>query len=81
LIKEEIEKYETLSDFIVSNKTKYGRLTRHKVKLRDISDKPYKKREGPFKPVCQYTIDGELVRRYNNARETEEYGFNYRNVS
>ena len=81
LIKEEIEKYETLSDFIASNKTMCSWLTRHKMKLRDISDKPYKKREGPSKPVCQYTLDGELVRRYNNARETEQYGFNYRNVS
>ena len=80
-IKEEIEKYETLSDFIASNKTMCGWLTKHKMKLRDISDKPYKKREGPSKPVCQYTIDGEFIRRYNNARETEQFGFNYRNVS
>ena len=81
LIKKEIEKYETLSDFIASNKTMCGWLSKHKMKLHDISDKPYKKREGPSKPVCQYTLDGELVRRYNNARETEQYGFNYRNVS
>ena len=81
LIKKEIEKYETLSDFIASNKTMCGWLTKHKMKLRDISDKPYKKREGPSKPVLQYTIDGEFVRRYNSARETQEYGFNYKNVS
>lgn len=81
LIKKEIEKFDTLSDFIASNKRMCGWLTKHKMKLRDISDKPYKKREGPSKPVCQYTLDGELVRRYKNARETEQYGFNYRNVS
>ena len=33
------------------------------------------------KPVCQYTIDGEFVRSYKNARETAAYGFNYRHVS
>lgn len=37
--------------------------------------------KGTPKPVCQYTIDGEFVRRYNNARETGEYGFNFRHVS
>lgn len=40
-----------------------------------------KKSKGTPKPVCQYTIDGEFVRRYNNARETGEYGFNFRHVS
>ena len=81
LIKKEIEKYETLSDFIACNKTMCGWLTKHKMKLRDISDKPYKKREGPSKPVHQFTLDGVYVRSYKNARETERYGFNYKNVS
>ncbi len=81
LIKDEIDKYETLSDFIANNKTMCGWLTKHKMKLRDISDKPYKKKEGPSKPVCQYTLEGEFVRRYNNARETEQFGFKYRDVS
>lgn len=40
-----------------------------------------KKSKGTPKPVCQYTIDGKFVRRYNNARETGEYGFNFRHVS
>ena len=81
IIKCKIEEYDNLSEFITNNKTMCCWLTKHKIKLRDISDKPYKKREGPSKPVCQYTPDGEFVRRYNNARETEQYGFNYRNVS
>ena len=81
LIKKEIEKYKTLSVFIASNKTMCGWLTKHKMKLRDISDKPYKKREGPSKPVHQFTLDGVYVRSYKNARETERYGFNYKNVS
>ena len=37
--------------------------------------------KGTPKPVCQYTIDGEFVRSYKNARETAAYGFNYRHVS
>ena len=81
LIKAEIEKYETLTDFIVNNKTMRGWLTKHKIKLCDISDKPYKERKGPSKQVHQFTLDGTYVRSYNNARETEAYGFNYRNVS
>jgi hypothetical protein len=81
LIKEEIEKYETLTDFIANNPTMRGWLTKHKIKLRDISNKPYKERKGPSKPVHQFTLGGEYVRSYNNARETEKYGFNYRNVS
>ena len=81
LIRKEIEKYDTLTNFRANNNAMCDWLTRHKIKLRDISDKPYKKREGPSKPVCQYTIDGEFVRRYKNARETEQFGFNYRNVS
>lgn len=40
-----------------------------------------KKSKGAPKPVCQYTIDGEFVRKYKNARETSEYGFNFRHVS
>lgn len=40
-----------------------------------------KKSKGAPKPVYQFTIDGEFVRRYNNARETGEYGFNFRHVS
>ena len=81
LIKAEIEKYETLTDFIANNPTMRGWLTKHKIKLRDISNKPYKERKGPSKPVHQFTLGGEYVRSYNNARETEKYGFNYRNVS
>ena len=81
LIKEEIEKYDTLTDFITNNPTMRGWLTRHKIKLRDISDKPYKERKGPSKPVHQFTLSGEYVRSYNNARETEGYGFNFKNVS
>ena len=81
LIKAEIEKYETLTDFIANNPTMRGWLTKHKIKLRDISNKPYKERKGPSKPVHQFTIGGEYVRSYNNARETEKYDFNYKNVS
>ena len=77
----EIDKYETLSDFIVNCPRMYDWLMRRKIKLRDISDKPYKKPKGNPKPVHQFTLDGTYVRSYNNARETEEYGFNYRNVS
>ena len=91
MIKRKIEEYENLSDFIKNNKSMYHWLYRHKIKLRDISDKPYKNpgkimlpnqgKKGPSKPVHQFTIDGIFVRSYNSARETEKYGFNYRNVS
>ena len=80
-IKQAIEKYDTLSDFIASNPRMCDWLTKHKIKPRDISDKPYKKREGSSKPIQQFTLDGVYVRSYNNARETIEYGFNYKNVS
>ena len=39
-----------------------------------------KKSKFASKPVCQYTVDGVLVRRYKNIRETMAYGFNYGNV-
>lgn len=80
-IVEEIEKFETLTDFIANNKKMFEWLNRRKIKLRDISDKPYKKPKGNPKPVDQFTLEGQFVRSYNNARETEKYGFNYRNVS
>lgn len=81
MIRQTIEKYDTISDFIVSNPRMCNWLTKHKIKPRNLSDKPYKKREGPSKHVHQYTLDGIYVRSYNNARETERYGFNYKNVS
>lgn len=81
LIKDRIEEYETLTDFIADNPRMCNWLTKHKIKPRDLSDKPYKKPKGNPKPVDQFTLDGQLVRCYNNARETIEYGFNYKNVS
>lgn len=91
MIKRRIEEYDNLSDFIANNKSMYYWLSRHKIKLRDLSDKPYKVskeamlsnqgRKGPSKPVHQFTLDGTYVRSYNSARETKEYGFNYKNVS
>ncbi len=81
IICHEIDKYETLTDFIANNPRMINWLYNHKVKLTDISDKPYKKRKGPSKPVHQFTLDGEYVRSYKNARETEAYGFNFKNVS
>ena len=81
IIRCEIEKYETLTDFIANNQGMFEWLMRHKIKLIDISDKPYKKTKGNSKPVHQFTLDGVYVRSYNNARETVEYGFNYKNVS
>lgn len=80
-IRLEIEKFETLTDFIANNQRMYEWLMRHKIKLTDISDKPYKKPKGNSKPVHQFTLDGVYVRSYNNARETEKFGFNYKNVS
>ena len=80
-IYQEIQKYDTLTDFIVSNPRMVNWLYNHKIKLTDISDKPYKKKDGHPKPVHQYTLDGTYVRSYKNARETEKYGFNYKNVS
>jgi hypothetical protein len=59
----------------------YNWLNRNKIKLSEISDKPYKKPIGNPKPIIQLTKEGKFVRRYNNARETEAYGFNFRNVS
>ena len=81
IICQEIDKYETLTDFIANNPRMFEWLRRNKIKLTDISDKPYKKPKGNPKPVHQFTLDGTYVRSYNNARETEAYGFNYRNVS
>jgi len=81
IICQEIDKYETLTDFIANNPRMFEWLMRNKIKLTDISDKPYKKPKGNPKPVHQFTLDGTYVRSYNNARETEAYGFNYRNVS
>lgn len=81
IIRCEIEKYETLTDFIANNQRMFEWLMRHKVKLTDISDKPYKRPKGNPKAVHQFTLDGVYVRSYNNARETAEYGFNYKNVS
>lgn len=77
----EIEKYETLTDFISSNPRMVNWLYNHKIQLTDLSAKPYRKHNGNPKPVHQFTLDGVFVRRYNNARETAEYGFNYKNVS
>lgn len=81
MISLEIEKYETLTDFINHNPSMYNWIIKHKIKLCDISDKPYKKPKGNPKPVIQFTKEGVFVRRYNNARETEIYGFNFKNVS
>jgi hypothetical protein len=80
-IKQKIELYETLTDFIKKNPRMYNWLNRNKIKLSEISDKPYKKPIGNPKPIIQLTKEGKFVRRYNNARETEAYGFNFRNVS
>ena len=76
-----INKYDTLTDFIANNQRMFEWLMRNKIKLTDISDKPYKKKKGNPKPIQQFTLDGVYVRSYNNARETVEYGFNYKNVS
>jgi hypothetical protein len=81
IIKYELEKHETISEFIKNNPRMCNWLTKHKIKPRDLSDKPYKKLKGNPKPVHQFTLDGTFVRSYNNARETEAYGFNYKNVS
>lgn len=94
MIKRKIEEYDYLIDFIKNNKSMASWLFRHKIRLCDLSDKPYKpckalnkkegpciKKKGPSKPVHQFTLDGVFVRRYNSARETAEYGFNYKNVS
>ena len=80
-VRQELQKYDTLTDFIASNSRMVNWLYNHKIRLTDISDKPYKKHKGNPKPVHQFTIDGTYVRSYNNARETEAYGFNYKNVS
>ena len=81
IICQEIDKYDTLTDFIANNQRMFEWLMRKKIKLTDISNKPYKKPKGNPKPVHQFTLDGEYVRSYNNARETAAYGFNYKNVS
>ena len=81
IIIKEIEKYETLTDFIANNKKMYEWLSKHKIKLKDISDKPFKKLKGNPKPVDQFTMDGLFIRSYNSARDTKEYGFNYKSVS
>ena len=81
IICQEIDKYDTLTDFIANNKRMFEWLMRNKIKLTDISNKPYKKPTGSPKPVHQFTLDGAYVRSYNNAREAETYGFNYKSIS
>lgn len=81
MIKRKIEEYENLSDFIENNQSMRTWLSNHKINIRELTDKPYKERKGSSKQVHQFTLDGTYVRSYNNARETEAYGFNYRNVS
>ena len=80
-IRQEIEKYNTLTDFIAYNHRMVDWLYKHKIKLTDISDKPYKKPKGNQKQVHQFTLDGIYVRSYNNAREAEAYGFSYKSIS
>ena len=81
IINSEIEKYDTISDFIKNNPRMCNWLTKHKIKLRELSNKPYKKPTGNPKPVHQFTLDGVFVRSYKNAREAVEYGFNYKSIS
>ena len=45
------------------------------------SPKPSGKNDKRKKSVIQYTINGELVREYKSATETEKYGFNRSCVS
>ena len=45
------------------------------------SPKPSGKNDKRKKSVIQYTINGELVREYKSATETEKYGFNSSCVS
>lgn len=81
IIKRKIEEYENLSDFIKNNKSMRTWLSNHKINISELTNKPYEERKGPSKQVHQFNLDGTYVRSYNNARETEAYGFNYRNVS
>ena len=80
-IRQEIQKYDTLTDFMAANPRMINWLYKHKIKLTDISDKPYKKKTGRPKPVHQFTLDGTYVRSYNNAREAVEFGFNFKLIS
>ena len=80
-IKEEIEKYETLTDFIIACPRMYNWLSKHKIKLADISDKTFRKPKKFQKPIAQFDLDGNLIRTYDNARQTEQYGFSYKKVS
>ena len=43
--KRKIEEYENLSDFIENNKSMRTWLRNHKINLRELTDKPYKKNE------------------------------------
>ena len=81
IIKRKIEEYENLSDFIENNKSMRTWLNNHEINIRELTDKPYKERKDSSKPVHQFTLSGEYVRSYNSARETEEFGFNSKNVS
>lgn len=80
-IRQEIQKFDTLTDFIAANPRMVNWLYNHKIKLTDISDKPYKKKTGNSKPVHQFTLDGVFVRSYKNAREAVEYGFDFKSIS
>lgn len=81
IIQEEIQKHETLNDFMLSCTSMYDWLRRHKIKLTDISNKKYRPKKVFQKPVGQYDLEGKLIRKYDNARQAVLYGFDYKHIS
>lgn len=81
IVKKKIEEYDSLTDFILNEKQMYNWLNKNHIKLINISNKTFNKKKGNPKPICQYTKDGIFIRKYNNAREAELYGFNFKNIS
>lgn len=80
-IQNEIEKYETLTDFIKACPRMYDWLLKRKIKLAEISNKAYREPKIFQKSVAQYDLEGNLIRVYDNARQTGQYGFSYKSVS
>lgn len=80
-IQKEIEKYETLTDFMEACPRMYDWLLKRKIKLTDISVKTFRNQKKFQKSVAQYDLEGNLVRVYENARQTEQFGFKFKSVS
>lgn len=81
IIIQEIEKYETLTDFRKACPSMVNWLYHRRIKLRGITKKNDKARPRQSKRIYQYTLDGNYVQSYESAREAAKYGFNFKDIS